>query len=146
MVAFYTALLFSLPKIFRASGEAILGTLKYFSVLFYTATAYLRRKFFRASGEAILGTQRYFNKALYTSTVTKHFTQALYQSTLSKHFIKELYQGITRVLQRYYKGITNIFVQPTYRGEVLRSLTSLKSKRGKTKIQRSKCSSQPEKI
>ena len=102
-----------------------------------------KTKIFRASGEASLGTQRYFNKALYTSTLTKHFTQALYPSTLSKHFIQALhtstlskhftqgitkvlqgyYKGITKVLQRYYKGITNVFVQLTYRGEVLRRLT-----------------------
>ena len=49
--------------------------------------------FVRASGEAILGTQRYFIKALYPSTLSKHFIQPLYPSTLSKHFIQALYQG-----------------------------------------------------
>ena len=91
-------------------------------------------------------------QALYKSTLSKHFTQALYQSTLSKHFIKVFLkhfrntrQGITKVLRqgittRYYdkvlrqgitkvsrQGITtryyDIFVQPSYRGEVLRSIT-----------------------
>ena len=113
-------------KIFRASGEAILGTQRYshesfLQVIFFRASgeailgtqrysheSILNVKFFRASGEAILGTQRYFNQSLYTSTLTKHFTQALYQSTLHK------------VLQRYYKGIT----KSSSRGEVLRSLTS----------------------
>ena len=51
--------------------------------------------FCRASGEAILGTQRYFIKALYPvlyqSTLSKHFIKALYPSTLSKHFIQALY-------------------------------------------------------
>ena len=43
-----------LQKNVRASGEAILGTLKYFfSVLLVT--------FFRASGEAILGTLKYLS-------------------------------------------------------------------------------------
>ena len=49
--------------------------------------------FFLASGDAILGTQRYFIKALYPSTLSKHFIKALYQSTLSNHFIKALYQS-----------------------------------------------------
>ena len=74
---------------------------------------------------------KHFIQALYTSTLSKHFTQALYQSTLSKHFIKVFLkhfrntcQGITKVLRqgittRYY----DIFVQPSYRGEVLRSIT-----------------------
>ena len=77
-------------------------------------------KLFRASGETILGTQRYlddatrrdnirdnirdyprtlhkhFTQALYKSTLSKHFTQALYTSTLSKHFIQALYQGISK--------------------------------------------------
>ena len=71
----------------------------------------------------------------------------LYQSTFSQHLIKVFLkhfrntrQGITKVLRqgittryykgittRYYKGITtryyDIFVQPSYRGEVLRSIT-----------------------
>ena len=76
----------------------------------------LRLKFFLASGEAILGTQRYFIQALYTNTLSKHFTQALHPSTLHEHFIKALYtsalsmyfqkhsrntcQGITKVLRQ----------------------------------------------
>ena len=43
-------------KIFRASGEAILGTQR------YSHESILNVKNFRASGEAILGTQRYFSK------------------------------------------------------------------------------------
>ncbi len=42
-------------KFFRASGEAILGTLKMFLLTF----SYV--KFFRASGEATLGTLKYFS-------------------------------------------------------------------------------------
>jgi len=49
--------------------------------------------FVSASGEAILGTQRYFINLLYQSTLSKHFIKALYQSTLSTHFIKALYQS-----------------------------------------------------
>merc|ERR1711924_360053 len=112
-----------LIKCFRASGEAILGTQRFleqcvFFIKFVRASCeailgtqrYLEQcvfliKLFRASGEAILGTQRYL----------EHFTKALYTRTLSKHFIK--------VLQRHYKGITNIFVQLTHRGEVLPSIT-----------------------
>jgi len=104
-----------------------------------SSTHVFRLEFVRASGEAILGTQRYFNKALYTSTLTKHFTQALYPSTLSKHFIQALYtstltkhfiqalyqstlsnhftqalyqstlsKNFIKVLQRYYNGITKV--------------------------------------
>ena len=40
---------------FRASGEAILGTLKYFKSVCTIL-------FFRASGEAILGTLKYLSK------------------------------------------------------------------------------------
>ena len=78
-------LLCSYVILFRPSGEAILGTLKYSSSrsLMY---------FFRASGEAILGTQRYFIPALYPSTLSKHFMKALYQSTLSTHFVQALYE------------------------------------------------------
>ena len=78
-------------------------------------------------------------KTLYQSTLSKHFIQALYQSTLSKHFIKVFLkhfrhtcQGITNVLRqgnkiRYYdkivnNSLSNIFVQLTCRGEVLRSI------------------------
>ena len=57
---------------------------------------------FRASGEAILGTQRYLDDATRRDnirdnisddarTLHKHFTQALYKSTLSKHFTQALY-------------------------------------------------------
>ena len=60
----------------------------------YSTFSYI--KFFSASGEAILGTQRYFTIALYTSTLSKHFTQALYLCTLHKHFIQTLYQGISK--------------------------------------------------
>ena len=112
-------------KIFRASGEAILGTLKYFSEGFLNKIfSRLRRGDFRYTTILYQSTlHKHFIKALYTSTLSKHFTQALYQSTLhkhfikalypstlSKHFIQALYQGISKAFQkypsRYYKGIT----------------------------------------
>ena len=56
-------LLFGVIHLVRASGEAILGTQRYF-FLFGVVHKFsvIRRSttFFRASGEAILGTHRYF--------------------------------------------------------------------------------------
>ena len=49
---------------------------------------------FRASGEAILGSQRYFIKELYTGTLSNYFTQHLYQITLRKHFAKHFQQAL----------------------------------------------------
>ena len=134
---------------FRASGEAVSGTQRYFSKHFLIL--------FRASGEAILGTQRHFIKALYASTLSRYYkgvakvlqwyykgiTRVLqrYYKGITKVILNifKIYpsiQGITKVLQGHYKGITtryydkivnnslsNIFVQLTYRGEVLRSIT-----------------------
>ena len=102
---------------------------KHFTQALYPST--LHKHFNKALYTSTL--HKHFNKALYTSTLSKHFIKALYQSTLHKHLIKALYQrtlsryykGITKVLQGYYKGITNVFVQVTYRGEVLRSITCL---------------------
>ena len=75
---------FSCVKLFSASGEAILGTQRYFIKALYTST--LSKHFTRALYPSTLN--KHFIQALYTSTLSKHFTQALYQSTLSKHFIK----------------------------------------------------------
>ena len=85
---------------------------------------------------------------LYQITLSKHFIQALFQGNSKsildvpvkvlqrycKGITKALqrnYEGITEVLQRYYdknhkivnNSLSNIFVQLTYRGEVLRSIT-----------------------
>ena len=120
-ILFHIALQYFLLSICsRASGEATLGTQRYF---LYCALVLLLIIFCCASGEAVLGTQRYFIKELYTNTLHKHFIQALYTTTLSnnftqtlypstlhKHFIQALHRGIPNAFQkylsRYYKGIT----------------------------------------
>ena len=112
-------------KLFRASGEAILGTQRYLhvhvTILFsapparrfqvhndifmyvlpYEIFQRLRRGDFRYTTILYQSTlHKQFIKALYTSTLSKHFTQhfikARQTSTLSKHLIHALYRGISK--------------------------------------------------
>ena len=48
------------------SGEAILGTQRYFQCIFFLS-------FFRNSGEAILGTQRYLKRSIKKTLEKKHW-------------------------------------------------------------------------
>ena len=113
-----------LLHLFRASGEASLGTLKYF-------TLKNKLKFFRASGEAILGTQRYLHDATrrdnirdyirdYTSTLHKHFTQRYFT-----HPVRSLHKHLIKVFLKHFRNtpIKQLCTTSSYRGEVLRSLT-----------------------
>ena len=108
----YTKLFFltiSYVIVFRASGEAILGTLKNNSEGVLDFFSCLRRIHFRYTNKVFVQwlfsimffapparrfqvhndtLSKHFIQALYPSTLSKHFIKALYQSTLSKHFIK----------------------------------------------------------
>ena len=106
------ALYVFLLNVFRASGEAIVGTPTYF------LNRNSRLLIFSAAGEAILGTQRYFSNHFLIN-----FCFRLRRGDFGYTTI--LYQGNTT---RYYdkivnNSLSNIFVQLIYRGEVLRSIT-----------------------
>ena len=105
-------------KKIRASGEAILGTLKKIlkeiklKIVFrlrrgdfrYTKIFNMRddiRDYIRDDirdniRDNIRTLSNHFIKALHQSTLHKHFIKALYTSTLSKHFIQALYQGVSK--------------------------------------------------
>ena len=137
----------------RASGEAILGTQRYFIKAFYQNTlsnhfiqalypSTLSKHFIKALYQITLS--KHVIQALYQITLSNHFIQALYQSTLSEHFIKVLQSRLSRYYNRVYQSIfpllgeyniariskhpSNIFVQLTHRGEVLRSITCSQGK------------------
>ena len=70
----YTTILlltFSYINFVRASGEAILGTLKYLSKAFFTV------KIVRASGEAILDTLKYFSSQFTVTVFCCAFGEAI---------------------------------------------------------------------
>ena len=111
---------FCYVNFFSASGEAILGTQRYFCIAQEPHTAKLQsnrfftKKSFKNEGLAVFCPknnlflkaifknntflnvfshifEQHFTQALYQSTLSKHFTQSVDQSTLHKHFIKALY-------------------------------------------------------
>ena len=113
-------------KFFNASGEAILGTQRYFCIAQEPHTAklqsnrFLTKKSFKNEGLAVFCPKNIlFLKAIFknntflnvflislNSTLHKHFIKALYTSTLSKHFIKVLQSRLSRYYNRVYQGIT----------------------------------------
>ena len=125
----YTTILYNsilLLKFFRASGEAILGTQRYFITRF-TYAIYLRdlptrfiyaiylrdllTRFIYAIHLRDLLTRFAYAlfQALYPSILTKHFIKAHYQNTLSKHFVN----AFLKACQKY---LSHIFVQTYLQG------------------------------
>ena len=134
-------------KLFSASGEAILGTQRYFCIAKEPHTAklqwnrFLTKKSFKNEGLAVFCPKNIlFLKAIFknntflnvflislNSTLSKHFTQALYQSTLSRYY-NRVYQGITiaciKVFLTHFRSTYQTSLHKLIcRGEVLRSIT-----------------------
>ena len=118
---------FCYVKFFRASGEAILGTQRYFTR--YNLRDLLTRYNLRDLRDTTYAIQltrydlstlsKYFTHALYQSTLHKHFINALYTSTFSKHFIKALYTStlskhFTQAL--YQSTLHKHFIQALHQG------------------------------
>ena len=97
----YVALCVFLLKNFRASGEAILGTLKYFFLTF----SYVF--FFRASGEAILGTLKYFSERFLTKTSSRlrrvgfRYTKMFSYSVLHRKIFRAAGEAILGTLKYF---------------------------------------------